>query len=191
MIRTDTAFNQAEIDILKSFEGMKLQSYEMKCVGGNDAWSTVRLHFENGIIDINSSIQIIPEDNKGSSDEFSVLRVVKVVSPEIPIVPDMPGETVVRVIDKAVVSFAIANDIVRYYSGDVQDSEIVYTQAVLVDFGTSFLCIDKEAWFSEILFVKSGSNMKELVHDDSSSLEIDPKEDPISRMVYSSEIIPL
>ena len=190
MIRTDTALNQDEIDILKAFEGMQLKSYEMKCVGGNDAWSTVRLHFESRAIDIVSSIQRISEDDKGSSDEFSVLRVLE-ASHEMPLVPDMPGETVVRAVDKVVVSFAIANDVVRYYSGDVQDSEIIYTQAILIDLGTSFLCIDKEAWFSEILFVKSGSNMGELVKDDSSSLEIDPDENPVSRMEYSSEIVKL
>lgn len=190
MIRTDAALSQDEINILKSFEGAQLKSYEMKCVGGNDAWSTVRLHFESGAIDIVSSIQRISEDDKDSSDEFSVLRVVE-VSPEAPIVPDMPGETVVREVDKVATGFSIANDVVRYYSGDVQDSEIIYTQAILVDFGIGFLCIDKEAWFSEILFVKSGSDMCELVKDDSSSLEIDPDEDPVSRMEYSSEIIAL
>lgn len=113
------------------------------------------------------------------------------MSPEAPIVPDMPGETVVREVDKVATGFSIANDVVRYYSGDVQDSEIIYTQAILVDFGIGFLCIDKEAWFSEILFVKSGSDMCELVKDDSSSLEIDPEEDPNSRMEYSSEIVAL
>lgn len=190
MIRTNAALSQDEIDILKSFEGIQLESYEMKCVGGNDAWSTVRLHFESGAIDIVSSIQRIAEDDNGMSDEFSVLRVVE-VSPEAPIVPEMPGDSVVRSVDKAVASFSIANDIVRYYSGDVQDSEIIYTQAILLDFGEGFLCIDKEAWFSEILFVKSGSAMEELIHDDSSSLEIDPEEDPVSRMEYSSEVIAL
>ncbi len=190
MIRTDAALNQDEIDILKSFEGMQLKSYEMKCVGGNDAWSTVRLHFESGTTDVVSSIQRISEDDKGSSDEFSVLRVLE-VSPETPLVPDMPGETVVRAVDKAAAGFSIVNDVVRYYSGDVQDSEIIYTQAILVDLGNGFMYIDKEAWFSEILFVKSGSDMGELVKDDSSSLEIDPDEDPGSRMEYSSEIIAL
>lgn len=190
MIRTNAALSQNEIDILKSFEGKQLKSYEMKCVGGNDAWSTVRLHFESGAIDIVSSIQRIAEDDKGMSDEFSVLRVIE-ASSEAPIVPDIPGETVVRAVDKVVTDFSIANDVVRYYSGDLQDSKIIYTQAILLDFGEGFLCIDKEAWFSEILSVKSGDDMKGLVHDDSSSLEIDPEEDPNSRMVYSSEIVAL
>lgn len=190
MIKTDTALSQAEIAILKSFKDKQLRSYEMKCVGGNDAWSTVRLHFENGSIDIISSIQSIPEDEKGSSDEFSVIRIVE-SSPETPIVPDMPEETVTRPLGKTVVNFTIANDIVSYYSGDIQDSEIIYTQAILIDFGTEFLCIDKEAWFSEVLFVKSGSNAKELIHDDSTSLEIDPEEDSVSRMEYESELVKL
>ena len=190
MIKTDTSLNQSEIAILKSFNGKLLRSYEMKCVGGNDAWHTVRLHFENGDIDIVASIQKIPEDERGSSDEFSVIRVVE-ASPETSIVPDMPGDTVVIEVGKVAVGFSIANDVIRYYSHDVQDSEIIYTQAILVDFKNDILCIDKEAWFSEILFVKSGNNAEELVHDDSSSLEIDPEEDPVSRMEYKNAIIDL
>jgi hypothetical protein len=190
MVRTDTALSQAEIDILKAFEGCKLISYEMKCVGGNDAWSTVRFHFENGDIDIISSIQRIPEDDKGSTDEFSVLRVAN-TSPEKPIVPDMPGETVIKPVGKTVTSLSIANDTICYYSNDIQDSEITYTQAILLDFGSGYLCIDKEAWFSEILFIKNGFDKEKLIHDDSSSLEIDPEEDPISRMEYSCKLISL
>lgn len=90
---TDAALSQDEIDISKSSESMQLKSYEMKCVGGNDAWNTVRLHFESRAIDVVSSIQRITEDDKGSSDEFSVLGIVG-VSPEAPTVPDMPGETI-------------------------------------------------------------------------------------------------
>jgi hypothetical protein len=190
MIKTDAALNQAEIAILKIFENHQLISYEMKCVGGNDAWSTVRLHFENGDIDVISSIQIIPEDKNGSADEFSVLRVAN-VSPGKPIVPEMPGETSIRPVGKTMTSLSIANDTICYYSGNTQDSEITYTQAILLDFENDCLCIDKETWFSEILFVKGGFNKEELVHDDSLSLQIDPEEDPISHMTYSSKIIPL
>ena len=116
IIETDASLTREECDLLRSYVGKRLISYEMKYIGGNDAWNTVRLHFDVGAIDIVNSIQRIPEDDKGSSDEFSVLRVIE-ASPEAPIIPEMPGETVVRPVDKAVASFSIANDIVRYYSG--------------------------------------------------------------------------
>lgn len=191
MVRTDAALNQDEIDILKSFKGMQLRSYEMKCVGGNEAWSTVRLHFENGSADIISALQVIQEDEAGMSDEFSVLRVHKISNADEPLVPEIEEDSQNRKVYGNVVGFAAFNDCVSCYSNNVQDSEIIYTQAILIDFGDDYLCIDKEAWFSEILFVKSGANKEELVHDDSSNLEIDPEEDPISRMVYSSELITL
>ena len=101
------------------------------------------------------------------------------------------GRVMIVEVNRNVIGFSISNDCVSYYSNDVWDSEITYTQAILIDLGTDYLCIDKEAWFSEILFVKGGDKIEELVHDDSSSLEIDPEEDPNSRMEYSSEIVAL
>lgn len=191
MIKTNTSLSNEEINILKSFEGQRLSSYEMKSVGGNEAWSTVRLHFENGSVDIVSALQIIQEDDQGMADEFSVLRVHKVTSPDEPLVPEIEEDSHNREVNRNVIGFSISNDCVSYYSNDVWDSEIIYTQAILIDLGTDYLCIDKEAWFSEILFVKGGDKTEELVHDDSSSLEIDPEEDPNSRMEYSSEIVAL
>lgn len=191
MIETYASLTGEERDLLRSYVGKRLISYEMKSVGGNEAWSTVRLHFENGSVDIISALQIIQEDDKGMADEFSVLRVHKVLSSDEPLVPEIEEDSHHREVNRNVIGFSIYNDCVSYYSNDVWDSEIIYTQAILIDLGTDYLCIDKEAWFSEILFVKSGSDMEEFVHDDSSSLEIDPDEDPVSRMGYSSEIIAL
>lgn len=186
--KTDASFTEVECALLKSLVGKHLVSYEMRHIGGNDAWSTVRLNFEDCNIDVISALQNIEADSSGAQEEYSVLRAEK-VSPNKPLAPDISSEVVVRSVDKTATGFSMARVQICFFEGEDQISDISFTQALLVNLGTEYLCIDKCTWFSEILTMTEGPDEKELVYDDSSIAEIDPEEKPDIKVKYTCEII--
>ena len=191
MIEELNALVQAELNILKSFEGKKLLSYDIVSVGGNAAWNAVRLHFENESIDVISMLQMISIDEDGSEDEFSMLRVEKAPSALLSI-PELADGATTHVVNEPVRKIAVSNDILDYYDSDKNHlSHITYTQAILLYLDDSILCFDKEAWFSELIFIKGGQSQEQLVFDDSGSLGIDPEEDPDTTIEYRTELIAL
>ena len=47
--------------------------------------------------------------------------------------------------------------------------------------------LDKEVWFSEIIVIKRGKSVEELLYDESIIWEDDPEEDPTTRFEFRTE----
>ena len=48
--------------------------------------------------------------------------------------------------------------------------------------------LDKEAWFSEMIIIKRGKSVEELLYDESINWEDDPEEDPTTHFEFHTEI---
>ena len=48
--------------------------------------------------------------------------------------------------------------------------------------------LDKEVWFSEMIIIKRGKSVEELLYDESINWEDDPEEDPTTRFEFQTEI---
>ena len=95
-------FTQMERDLLKRAKGAMLLSIDAVLAAPPDnAWNTVRLHFEGFDIDVNNRLGDIVFDELGTLEEFGLLSVEE-SSGEVLDIPEVGADTTVFQIDAVV-----------------------------------------------------------------------------------------
>ena len=178
MIDIDKSIDSKQINILKEGIGKKLNRVEYADVMTEDtSWNTIRLHFEDLSIDINCFLEPLPEDEVPNYEEYGIIGVLKVPTNEKLEVKGFSSETSIKSILKTVRSIQVINSIIKVFDNSKLYSSKTITKAIVFDFGDEMLAIDRQVFYDEVLTFKFGTNLNDLIYDDSESWETDEEDD--------------
>ena len=181
-------FTQDELRLLERTKGSKLLSIDAVLAAPPDnSYITVRLHFDGFDIDLNNNLNEIVVDEFGSREEFGLLSVAK-ASEDILNIPAVGTDTTVFQVNKTIRGVTVANNIVDIFGDGVQVVKLEYSQAVALETDDGFIMLDTEVWFSELIVIKSGGTIGELLYDESVNWEDDLEEDPTTHFEFCIEM---
>lgn len=185
---TNKIFSNKEKSLLKMARGSRLVSVDTVLAAPPDnSWNTIRMHFEDHDIDVNNRLTNITVDEFGTIEDFGLLSVVEATKETLNL-PEVGTDTTIFEIGETVYSVTIINDIVDIYNEDSLVAKLEYPQAIAFHTGSGVIILDKEVWFSEMIVLKRGRNINELLYDESINWEDDPDEDPTTHFKFHIEI---
>lgn len=188
MEHADKRFTQAEESQLKRAKGARLQSIDAVLAAPPDnSWNTVRLHFEGFDFDVNNYLNDIAVDEFGTLEEFGLLSVKEATADTLDI-PEVGADTTVFDIDRVITSVRVINDVADIYGDGSRVVRLEYPQAIAFETDAGVIMLDKETWFSEMIVIKQGRKIEELLYDESVNWEDDPEEDPTTHFEFHTEM---
>lgn len=180
-------FSQEEEALLKRAKGSKLLSIDAVLAAPPDnSWNTVRLHFEDFDIDVNNHLNNVVVDEYGTLEEFGLLSVM-LSTKETLSIPEVGTDTTVLRVDKFIDRVTVVNNIAEIYGDGILVAKLEYPQAIAFQSETDAILLDKEVWFSEMIVIKMGERIDDLLYDESVNWEDDPEEDPSTHFEFSTE----
>ncbi len=187
MEHANKRFCQAEESLLKRMKGSKLLSIDAVLAAPPDnSWNTVRLHFEGFDIDVNNFLSDIVVDEFGTLEEFGLLSISEATK-EVLDIPEVGADTTVFKIGETVEHVTVVNDIADIYGDGALVAKLEYPQAIALHTESGVIMLDKEVWFSEMIVIKRGKSVDELLYDESVNWEDDPEEDPTTHFEFRTE----
>lgn len=187
MEHANKRFTQTEEALLKRAKGAQLKSIDAVLAAPPDnSWNTVRLHFEGFDLDVNNFLNEIVVDEFGTLEEFGLLSI-KESSTDILDIPEVGADTTVFNIDEAITSVHVINDVADIYGEGSKVARLEYPQAIAFGTDAGVIMFDKEVWFSEMIVIKRGEEIKDLLYDESVNWEDDPEEDPTTHFEFHTE----
>ncbi len=184
-------FSHAEESLLKRMKGSRLLSIDAVLAAPPDnSWNTVRLHFAGFDADVNNRLHEIVVDEFGSLEEFGLLSIAEATKDTLDI-PEVGTDTTVFEINEVVDGVSVVNDIAEIYGDGKLVAKLEYPQAIALRTESGYIMLDKEVWFSEMIVIKRGKSIGELLYDESVNWEDDPEEDPTTHFEFRTEIQPL
>lgn len=187
MENVNKRFSQEEEALLERAKGLRLLSIDAVLAAPPDnSWNTVRLHFDDFDIDINNYLHNVVVDEFGSLEEFGLLSVAESAKETLNI-PEVGTDTTVMAIDALVYSVTVVNDIAEVYGDGKLVAKLEYPQAIAFRTESGVIMLDKEVWFSELLVIKQGECIGDLLYDESVNWEDDPEEDPSTHFEFRTE----
>ena len=187
MENVNKRFSQEEEALLERAKGSRLLSIDAVLAAPPDnSWNTVRLHFDDFDIDVNNYLHNIVVDEFGSLEEFGLLSVAESAKETLSI-PEVGTDTTVMTIDALVYSVTVVNDIAEVYGDGKLVAKLEYPQAIAFRTESGVIMLDKEVWFSELLVIKQGERIGDLLYDESVNWEDDPEEDPSTHFEFRTE----
>lgn len=188
---TSKRFNRTEESLLKQMKGSRLLTIDAVLAAPPDnSWNTVRLHFAGFDVDVNNRLHEIVVDELGSLEEFGLLSIAKATKDTLGI-PEVGTDTTVFEINEVVNGVSVINDIAEVYGDGTLVAKLEYPQAIALRTESGFIMLDKEVWFSEMIVIKRGKSIDELLYDESVNWEDDLEEDPTTHFKFRTEIQPL
>lgn len=187
MEHANKRFTQTEEALLKRAKGAQLKSIDAVLAAPPDnSWNTVRLHFEGFDLDVNNFLNEIVVDEFGTLEEFGFLSIEE-ASTDILDIPEVGADTTVFNIDEAITSVHVINDVADIYGEGSKVARLEYPQAIAFGTDAGVIMLDKEVWFSEMIVIKRGEEIKDLLYDESVNWEDDPGEDPTTHFEFHTE----
>lgn len=187
MEHANKRFTQTEEALLKRAKGAQLKSIDAVLAAPPDnSWNTVRLHFEGFDLDVNNFLNEIVVDEFGTLEEFGLLSIEE-ASTDILDIPEVSADTTVFNIDEAITSVHVINDVADIYGEGSKVARLEYPQAIAFGTDAGVIMLDKEVWFSEMIVIKRGEEIKDLLYDESVNWEDDPEEDPTTHFEFHTE----
>lgn len=187
MENVNKRFSQEEEALLERAKGSRLLSIDAVLAAPPDnSWNTVRLHFDDFDIDVNNYLHNVVVDEFGSLEEFGLLSVAESAKETLSI-PEVGTDTTVMTIDALVYNVTVVNDIAEVYGDGKLVAKLEYPQAIAFRTESGVIMLDKEVWFSELLVIKQGERIGDLLYDESVNWEDDPEEDPSTHFEFRTE----
>ena len=188
MEHTDRRLDETEESLLKRMKGSRLLSIDAVLAAAPDnSWNTVRLHFENFDIDINNYLNEIIVDEFGTLEEFGLLSVAEAAKETLSI-PKVGTGTTTFEVNEIITAVTVINDLANIYGEGAPVAKLEYPQAIALHTDSGIILLDKEVWFSEMIVIKRGESIDELLYDESINWEDDPEEDPTTHFEFRTEI---
>lgn len=91
--------------------------------------------------------------------------------------------------EKRITAVSIINDRITIYEDNKHLVTLVYPQALALHTHEELILLDKEVWFSEMIAIKRGRTIEELLYVDSVNWQDDPEEYPSVHFEFQTEII--
>ena len=188
MEHTDRRLDETEESLLKRMKGSRLLSIDAVLAAAPDnSWNTVRLHFENFDIDINNYLNEIIVDEFGTLEEFGLLSVAEAAKETLSI-PKVGTGTTTFEVNEIITAVTVINDLANIYGEGAPVAKLEYPQAIALHTDSGIILLDKEVWFSEMIVIKRGESIDELLYDESINWEDDTEEDPTTHFEFRTEI---
>lgn len=188
MEHTDRRLDETEESLLKRMKGSRLLSIDAVLAAAPDnSWNTVRLHFENFDIDINNYLNEIIVDEFGTLEEFGLLSVAEAAKETLSI-PKVGTDTTTFEVNEIITAVTVINDLANIYGEGAPVAKLEYPQAIALHTDSGIIMLDKEVWFSEMIVIKRGESIDELLYNESINWEDDPEEDPTTHFEFRTEI---
>lgn len=187
VVHSNRRFSKAEESLLKRMKGSKLLTIDAVLAAPPDnSWNTVRLHFEGFDIDVSNFLSDIVVDEFGTLEEFGLLSISEATK-EVLDIPEVGADTTVFKIGETVEHVTVVNDIADIYGDGTLVAKLEYPQAIALHTESGVIMLDKEVWFSEMIVIKRGKSVNELLYDESVNWEDDPEEDPTTHFEFRTE----
>lgn len=187
MERSNNRLSRSEESLLKSMIGQRLESIDAVLAAPPDSsWNAVRLHFEGLDVDINNSLSELVVDELGTLEEFGLLSVSE-SNRELLSIPAVGADTSVFEIGDVVTGVSVINNVIGIYGEGDLVAKIEYPQAIALHMGSGIILLDKEVWFSEMIVIKRGQSIDELLYDESVNWQDNPDEDPTTHFDFRVE----
>lgn len=184
----DKRFTQEELTLLKKAKGSELLSIDAVLAAPPDnSYNTVRLHFVDFDVDINNYLNDIVVDEFGSLEEFGLLSIAE-ASKDVLSIPAVGTDTTVFQVNKTIKGVTVVNDIAEIFGDGAQVAKLEYPQAIALVADDGIIMLDKEVWFSELIVIKGGGSISDLLYDESVNWEDDPEEDPSTHFEFHTEV---
>ena len=188
MEHTDRRLDETEESLLKQMKGSKLLTIDAVLAAPPDnSWNTVRLHFEGFDIDINNFLNSIVVDEFGTLEEFGLLSVAE-SSEEMLSIPEVGTDTTTFEVNEIITAVTVVNDVAGIYGEGALVAKLEYPQAIALHTDSGIIMLDKEVWFSEMIVLKNGERIEDLLYDESVNWEDDPEEDPTTHFEFCTEL---
>ena len=178
MVTVTRTLSETEKGILASLVGSRLVSAEAALAAPPDgAWNTVRLRTDRGSVDVSCLLETLPLNDVGDEEEFGVLSVAPAGEGHLE-VPGVSADVCELPLSGAVTGVEVRGGRLDLY----ERGELVYSRetskavVLLTDLGA--LCLDRQAWFEEMLTVSGGPDPDALVCDEWAGWEDDEEEEP-------------
>lgn len=180
-------FTQEELMLLERMKGSELLSIDAVLAAPPDnSYNTVRLHFVDFDIDINNYLSDLAVDEFGSLEEFGLPSITE-ASKDILSIPAVGTDTTIFQVNKTIKGVTVINDIADIFGDGSQVARLEYPQAVALETDDGIIMLDKEVWFSELIVIKNGDSIGDLLYDESVNWEDNPEEDPSTHFEFRTE----
>lgn len=192
MFEIDKRLQPTELELLQELVGSTIVRMDAVLVDNdNSAWNTVRIHTKRGAVDISNLLEELPLNDEGDTEEYAVMSVAAAPD-KILVVDAITADTSVCFVNQVVSGVLLAEGRVKtFYKGELL-TDRTYTQAVILRLSDdSYLVFDKEVWFEEIITIKQGENLAELLYDESPDWEDDLEEKPDTHFELTRALVEL
>ena len=185
MQRIYKAIAEEQKSVLSGLIGANFIAYDAALADNcNTAWNTVRLHTDRGSVDINCLLESIPINDDGDTDEFGIISIQWATDDKL-VVDSISGPVTTTEVGKPIDEIIVVSGRVKSFYGSEALLDFTSTKAIVFKLGSGgYLVFDRELGFEEMLTIKAGALLDELIHDDSESWEIDSAEDTHTRFEH-------
>lgn len=189
VVIVDNRLTGEDLSLLRGLLGRQLNSIEGVFLV-DYAWNGVRLHANEGSIDIRDDLDKIPVDGDENTDDVGIISVHPASSGPFA-APTIEGKLLTRKIDELVTGVAVISSELRTYEHDALRYRRSYAQAIALSLANgSNIVLDKGPWFDEALLVREGAEIDPLLYDERQDWEDDP-DAPDTHYEMSKSIIAL
>lgn len=100
----------------------------------------------------------------------------------------MGTDTTTFEVNEIITAVTVINDLSNIYGEGAPVAKLEYPQAIVLHTGSGIIMLDKEVWFSEMIVLKNGERIEDLLYDESVNWEDDRDEDPSTHFEFRTEI---
>ena len=91
-------------------------------------------------------------------------------------------------VNEIITAVTVVNDVADIYGKGAPVAKLEYPQAIAFHTDSDIIMLDKEVWFSEMIVLKNGERIEDLLYDESVNWEDNPDEDPSTHFEFRTEI---
>lgn len=190
MINFDKSFTKNDLNYLSAMKNKNLVAEGHVPINGNVAFGRLRLYFDEGDLDITATMQDIDYTGDGTFDDDEAFLALEAAEGTIESVSEVAGSELRTNFDKTVKRVLIVQDTIDSYENVELTFKMTFPQAIALDLGDEYLCIDKKDGPWAMITVSRGEDLNNLIYDLSEDWENDD-ETPALHNEFRQEIIEL
>lgn len=191
MICFDKTLTNSEIEILKTMKGRVLLAEGHVPISGNIAFGRLRLYLEDSGVDITADMHGIDYTGDGEIDDDEAFLAVEPARGNLEAVTEIEGNELRTEYGKVVKRVLIVQDLVDSYENGELTFKMTFPQAIVLDLGDEYVCIDKQDGPWAMVTVKHGAELSGLIYDCSKGWEVSPDGSPELRNEFRQDVIEL
>lgn len=190
MINFDKSFTKNDLNYLSVMKNRNLVAEGHVPINGNVAFGRLRLYFNEGDLDITATMQGIDYTGDGTFDDDEAFLALEAAKGTIESVSEVAGSELRTNFDKTVKRVLIVQDMIDSYENGELTFKMTFPQAIALDLGDEYLCIDKQNGPWAMVTVKRDKDLHKIIYN-LSDIWTKTHEDPTLHNEFRQEIIEL